>query len=102
AGLGYEPIGYDSSAAALAAFEADPQRFDAVITDLAMPGLQGDLLAERLLALRPQLPVLLMSGNLGAGAEQQLKARGVMAVLHKPLRLQELAETLARIVARRN
>jgi signal transduction histidine kinase/CheY-like chemotaxis protein len=96
AGLGYEPVGYESAEAAWAAFEADPQRFDAVITDLALPGLQGDALAERVLGVRAGLPVLLMSGNLGAELEQRVRASGVVAVLHKPLALQELAETLSR------
>jgi nitrogen-specific signal transduction histidine kinase len=99
AGLGYEPVGYDTSEAALAAFEADPQRFDAVITDLALPGMQGDAFAERLLHIRPGLPVMLMSGNLSAAIEEQAMARGVKAVLHKPLGLQELAETLSKILA---
>jgi signal transduction histidine kinase len=95
AGLGYEPVGYDTAAAALAAFEADPHRFDAVLTDLSLPGLQGDELVERLLAMRPDLPILLMSGNLSAEVEQRIRGRGVRAVLHKPLALQELAEQLS-------
>jgi PAS domain S-box-containing protein len=99
ASLGYEPVGYDSSEVALAAFEAEPGRFDAVITDLALPGMQGDEFAERLLQRRPGLPVLLMSGNLGPAVEERVLARGVRAVLHKPLGLQELAETLATILA---
>ncbi|KQP20417.1 ATP-binding protein [Pseudorhodoferax sp. Leaf265] len=99
AGLGYEPVGYTTAEAALAAFEAAPQRFDAVVTDLALPGLQGDALAERLLAIRPGLPVLLMSGNLGAATEQRVLAGGVRGVLHKPLALQALAEVLAGILA---
>ena len=37
--LGYEPVGFDSSSAALEAFRATPLRFDAVLTDEAMPEL---------------------------------------------------------------
>ena len=40
--LGYEPVGFVSSTAALQAFLAEPQRFDAVITDEMMPDLVGD------------------------------------------------------------
>ncbi|MDO9443216.1 MAG: response regulator, partial [Beijerinckiaceae bacterium] len=99
AGLGYEPIGYETAEAALAAFEAEPERFDAVITDLALPGMQGDAFAERLLARRARVPVMLMSGNLSAAVEQRVRSLGVKAVLHKPLGLQELAEILAGVVA---
>ncbi len=94
--LGYEPVGFDSSERALEAFEADPQRFDAVLTDEMLPGLPGSELARRLPALRPGLPVILVSGNVGAALEQRARDAGVVALLRKPLGLQELAETLAR------
>ncbi|MDB5820352.1 MAG: sensor hybrid histidine kinase [Rhizobacter sp.] len=100
AGLGYEPVGYETAEAAWAAFEADPTRFDAVITDLALPGMQGNELLQRLLAVRPALPVILMSGNLSLVVEQQSKALGVDALLHKPLGLQDLSETLAKALTR--
>ena len=45
---GYEPVGFDSSTAALAAFRADPDRFDAVLTDEVMPDLTGTELAQAL------------------------------------------------------
>jgi CheY-like chemotaxis protein len=41
AGLGYEPVGYDSSVKALAAFSTWPERFDAVLSDEVMPELTG-------------------------------------------------------------
>jgi PAS domain S-box-containing protein len=100
AGLGYEPVGFDSSTAALQAFEADPTRFDAVITDLMLPGLQGTQLARLLLAIRPDLPILLMSGNLSDAAEQAARDAGVRATLHKPLALSELAERLSKLLQR--
>jgi hypothetical protein len=39
--LGYEPVGFHNSAAALAAFRADPQRFDLALTDEVMPEMTG-------------------------------------------------------------
>ena len=53
AALGYEPVGYDSSAAALAAFRADPRRFDLVLTDEVMPGMTGSELAPACTAFAP-------------------------------------------------
>ena len=95
AGLGYEPVGFDSAEAALRAFEADPARFDAVLTDEAMPGLRGREFAARLLARRPGLPVVLMSGNLSESEEREARAAGLRAVLRKPLALADLARALA-------
>ena len=99
AGLGYEPAGYSSAEAALAAFELDPNRFEAVLTDQMLPGLQGSELARRVLAVRPDLPVLLMSGHLGEALEAEARARGVRSALHKPLASSELAEQLANLFA---
>jgi len=100
AGLGYEPAGYTSSEAALAAFEAEPLRFDAVLTDEMLPVMHGTELARRLLALRPTLPILLMSGNLSEAAEQSARDAGIRTVLHKPLGLRELAENLDELLAK--
>ncbi|WP_144006876.1 ATP-binding protein, partial [Pelomonas sp. KK5] len=60
--LGYEPVGFASAAAALAQFEADPQRWDALLSDESMPELAGTELAARARALRPELPVIIVSG----------------------------------------
>ncbi|MDM0025155.1 ATP-binding protein [Variovorax saccharolyticus] len=94
--LGYEPVGFDSSERALEAFIAEPKRFDAVLTDEMLPGLAGSELAARLLALRPGLPVILVSGNVGAALEQRAREAGVVELLRKPLGLRELADCLAR------
>src|SRR5207237_333671 len=59
--LGYEGVGFDSSVAALAAFRESPQRFDAVLSDETMPELAGSDLVLRIRALRPAIPVILMS-----------------------------------------
>ena len=60
--LGYVPTGFTSSSAALAAFRADPERFDAVITDERMPGMTGSALIRELRGIRREIPILLMSG----------------------------------------
>ena len=100
AGLGYEAVGFDSSEAALRAFEADPQRFDAVISDEMLPGMSGSAFASRLRALRPSLPVLLMSGRVDEALEHRARAAGVQRLLRKPLTLRELAEELAQALER--
>jgi PAS domain S-box-containing protein len=95
AGLGYEPVGHVSSRAALAALEADPQRFDAVLSDESMPGLTGSELALQAHRLRPGLPVVLMSGFVSPALLQQARAAGVAEVLTKPLAAREIARALA-------
>ena len=96
--LGYAPIGFTSSAAALEAFRADPERFDALITDERMPEMSGSALIREVRSTRSSLPVVLMSGYLGATAGEAPLATGADAVLQKPLSARDLATSLARVL----
>jgi signal transduction histidine kinase/ActR/RegA family two-component response regulator len=96
AALGYEPVGFDHGQAALAAFRADPERFDLVLTDEVMPEMTGTELAETLRDIRPGVPIVLMTGYGRAPQSHRLQAAGIREVLRKPLRSKDLAECLAR------
>jgi PAS domain S-box-containing protein len=95
AGLGYEPVGFVSSAAALDALRAAPARFDAVLSDESMPGVTGRELAIEARRLRSGLPVVLMSGYVSPALLQQAREIGVADVLAKPLAGREIARALA-------
>jgi predicted ATPase/signal transduction histidine kinase/CheY-like chemotaxis protein len=97
--LGYAAVGFTSSTAALAAFRADPQRFDAVITDERMPQVSGETLIKQMRDIRNAMPVILMSGYLGGGLMARARAAGADEVLKKPLLAHDLATTLARVLA---
>jgi CheY-like chemotaxis protein len=96
AALGYEPVGFVQSTAALQAFRAAPDRFDLVLTDAIMPGMIGTELAAALHALRPGLPIILMTGAGPPIRAQNLRAAGIREVVKKPLLAAALAELLAR------
>ena len=100
AGLGYEPAGFSSAPAALAALGEDPAQFDAVLTDYIMPGMTGIELAQRVRERRPDLPVILLSGYRGPVLDQDASGAGVQQTLTKPLHLQELAQALAEALKR--
>ena len=96
--LGYEPVGFDSSAAALTAFRADPGRFDLVLTDEAMPDLTGTELARHFRHCQPDVPIILVSGHGGTQLAKAAAAIGVNELLCKPLQRHELAESVARVL----
>ena len=96
--LGYEPVGFDSSAAALAAFRAEPERFDLIITDEAMPDRTGTELAREIMQCRADIPIILVSGLGGTQLAKAAAASGVSELLRKPLQRRDLAESLARIL----
>jgi PAS domain S-box-containing protein len=99
--LGYDPAGFTSAPAALAAFEADPSGFDAAIADEVMPDLTGTELAAALRRRRPGLPVILVSGYIGPMMTERALGAGVREILKKPFQSRELAAALARALGAR-
>jgi CheY-like chemotaxis protein len=94
--LGYRPTGFRSSVAALEILRAEPRRFEVVLIDELMPQLSGTGLAAEIRQLRPDLPILLMSGYSGRDLMQRAGLAGVDAVLRKPLVRGDIAEPIAR------
>jgi PAS domain S-box-containing protein len=96
AALGYDPAGFRSSVAALQAFRAEPQRYDLLLTDETMPDMSGVELAREMRRVRPDLPIVLMSGYSGAQLAERAQAVGVGEVLRKPLLRRDIAQAVAR------
>ena len=97
--LGYRVTGFTDVAAALQAFCADPGQFDVVMTDLNMPGASGVDFAREILALRPEVPVLLCSGRISEETQAKARKVGIRAVLQKPHSMEELSKSLHDLVA---
>lgn len=76
-------------------FGADPAAFDLLLTDLGMPGLEGTELARVVHAIRPDLPILLATGSKDDVDPREARDAGVVAVLQKPLTMDELHEAVA-------
>lgn len=76
--------------------EKDPYSWDLIITDLTMPGLTGIQLAEKIRVLRPELPVLLVTGYSGSWTPGQLAEKGIIEMMAKPISTPNLAAAVAR------
>jgi nitrogen-specific signal transduction histidine kinase/CheY-like chemotaxis protein len=96
--LGYEPVGFTDSRAALAAFESAPGRFDAAIMDEVMPRLTGTEFAALLRRRRADLPIVLVSGYIGPMLAERAHNAGVTEILKKPVQSREIAEALAHVL----
>ena len=94
-GLGYEPVGFTSSSAALAAFRDDPQHFAVVLAEVRMPELTGAQLAREIRKLRADIPIVLMNGYGGTTLDAHALAAGATEVLPKPLGARDIAHCLA-------
>lgn len=96
--LGYGVTCSNSPKAALELFQADPQRFNLVITDMSMPGMTGEDLARELIRICPDVPVILCTGYGDAVFRERAAASGIRRLLTKPFKLQELSKALDEIV----
>ena len=85
--------------AALTRFAETPEAWDLVITDQVMPGLTGAQLATRLLALRPALPLIAMSGYSATLDLEAAQALGFRAFLTKPIDEAALNAAIERALA---
>ncbi|MBU0482727.1 MAG: DUF3365 domain-containing protein [Proteobacteria bacterium] len=99
--LGYEVTVESGSLEALATFRANPDQFDLVITDQTMPKMTGEQLTRELLAVRPDLPVILCTGYSEQINEEAAKAAGASAFMIKPLEQHDLAHTVRELLDRK-
>jgi signal transduction histidine kinase/ActR/RegA family two-component response regulator len=97
--LGYEPVVFETAEQVLAAFQAQPTKFDVLVSDLAMPGLSGLELALQMLRIRPGFPIVLASGFGGELTRAEARKLGIVDLVSKPLDFQTLADALERALA---
>ncbi|MCL4769929.1 MAG: response regulator, partial [Burkholderiaceae bacterium] len=95
---GYRTSGYTDPLAALQALHAAPQDVHLLVTDYNMPGYSGVELLQAVREVRPDLPVALASGYVTAEIEQAALAAGARALIHKPNDVQELCDTVDRLI----
>ncbi len=94
--LGYEVRAESDSMQALEIFRADPDGFDLLVTDYAMPGMNGAELMEAIRSIRDDLPIVLLTGYVDALPDQALRFAGVHTVAQKPLTFTELGMVVGR------
>jgi CheY-like chemotaxis protein len=96
--LGYKVVATTSSMDALETFRKEPDAFDLVCIDYAMPNLTGTELAGELLKAKPTIPIILCSGYIGEISQEDVEAIGIKAFLLKPPGKYEIAEAIRRVL----
>jgi len=92
--LGYNVTDSSSASEAIKIFEKDPGLFDLVITDLSMPKMNGINLSKELIKLRPEIPVILCTGNTGDISDQSIKDAGIRATVMKPITIAGISKVI--------
>ncbi|MGD8210437.1 MAG: response regulator [Desulfobacterales bacterium] len=96
--LGYSVTPITDSEAALKEFKARPDAFDLVITDMTMPKITGDRLAQSLMAINPHIPVILCTGFNEDISEEKALSMGIDKFVMKPIVKNELAYTIRTVL----
>ncbi len=96
--LGYQVISQTSSLEAIETFHRNPEKFDLVITDMAMPHLSGDKLAVELRRIRHDIPILICTGFSEAMSEEKAATLGIRGFLMKPIRMKDFSQKIREVL----
>lgn len=97
-------IGYNSeisgdSNSALFLLKSQPECFDLVITDMNLPHVNCVELSMELLSIKPDLPIILCTGNCEYVTEELVTDAGIKGLLLKPFSLDELKTAITQVLA---
>lgn len=92
--LGYRVKKFSNPEDALQFFTSQADSYDLLITDMTMPQITGDILAEKMRKIQPKLPVILCTGFSEIINREKALAQGINEFLTKPVELYELARTI--------
>lgn len=96
--LGYQVTACFGSIEALETFKATPDAFDLVLTDMSMPNMTGDRLAKAMIAIRPDIPIIICSGFSERINQDMPEAIGVRGFLMKPIVQSELVRAVRKVL----
>lgn len=96
--LGYKVETYTSSLDAQKAFLSNPQAYDIIITDFAMPRMTGLDMATNILAIRPDIPIILCTGYSDSIDATKAKAAGIISFMNKPIATHGLAKNIRQVL----
>jgi PAS domain S-box-containing protein len=90
-GLGYQVTAMTSSLETWEMFRSSPYSFDLLLTDQTMPAMPGTVLAAKVLAIRPDMPVILCTGYSAVVNAEKIREMGIRLLAMKPFDQYELA-----------
>lgn len=100
--LGYDVTGVVGSTEALDVFKQAPHAFELVITDLNMPVMSGDRLAEEIRRIRPDIPIILCTGFADRINQNRMQKAGIRKFVIKPVTMDILAESIRGVLDKAN
>jgi len=96
--LGYQVTAMSSGIEAFQRFMAGPDDFDLVITDMTMPQMTGAEMVQKILALRPDIPIILCTGFSELINEAKAKAMGIREFVMKPIVTRDIVGIIRKLL----
>ena len=96
--LNYQVKSETSGGRALELLRSDPAAFDLVVTDYTMPKMTGLDFSEAVHNIRPDLPVILLSGFIEDLPQDRLAGARIARLIRKPASLEELATAVHQVL----
>ena len=96
--IGYKVKTCRNPREALDLFQSKPDYFDLVITDMTMPGMTGVQLSEKLLEIRPDIPIIICTGHSSLINESKAKKLGIADYIMKPLSISRIGKSIRKVL----
>ncbi len=97
-GMGYKVTCLSDPVAALHELQQYPEKFDLLITDMTMPLMTGRQLAEKILSLNPDFPIIICTGFSVEIDREQALAIGIREYIEKPVDFNKLSQAIGRVL----
>jgi CheY-like chemotaxis protein len=96
--LGYQVTTRTSSIESLETFKANSEYFDLVVSDMAMPNMNGIQLAQKIKKIKADIPIIISTGFSEQLTDEKCQALGIQGYVMKPVIIRELAETIRNVL----
>ena len=98
--IGYNTVSSISGKEGLRIFKEAPGDFDLVITDMTMPEITGDMLAQEIINIRSNIPIILCTGFNDHLSETQANELGICELVMKPVNIKTLSGVIQRVIGK--
>ena len=95
---GYRVYEFTNAVEAFQEFQQQPKKYDLVLTDMTMPFMTGSALAQKMMDIRPDLPIILLTGHSDLVNREKAMAMGINTYLEKPINKKMLLSAVSRLL----
>ena len=97
--FGYKVKPFSNAVQAFQEFQMHPDQFDIVITDMTMPYMTGTELAQKIIEIKPDIPIILSTGYSQSVHREKAYAMGIAGYLDKPVEIEDMIRTIRKVLS---